>query len=41
MRAYLIDLSGAVEAMHTAENYIRQNPLRAVAIAAGLGFLYG
>ncbi len=31
----------AVDAMHTAENYIRQNPLLAVAIAAGLGFLYG
>ena len=32
---------GAVEATHTAENYIRQYPLQAVAIAAGLGFLYG
>jgi uncharacterized protein YjbJ (UPF0337 family) len=31
----------AVEAMHTAESYIRQNPLQAMAIAAGLGFLYG
>jgi uncharacterized protein YjbJ (UPF0337 family)/ElaB/YqjD/DUF883 family membrane-anchored ribosome-binding protein len=31
----------AVEAMHSAEVYIKQNPLQAVAIAAGLGFLYG
>ena len=31
----------AVEAMHSAESYIKQNPLQAVAIAGALGFLYG
>jgi uncharacterized protein YjbJ (UPF0337 family) len=31
----------AVEAWHGAETYIKQNPLQAVAIAAGLGFVYG
>lgn len=31
----------AVGAMRTAEDYVRQNALRAVAIAAGLGFIYG
>ena len=31
----------AVEAMHRAESYIKQNPLQAVAIAGALGFLYG
>jgi uncharacterized protein YjbJ (UPF0337 family) len=31
----------AVEAMTSAESYIRQNPLQAVAIAGALGFLYG
>jgi uncharacterized protein YjbJ (UPF0337 family) len=31
----------AVEAMNSAEAYIRQNPLQAVAIAGALGFLYG
>jgi uncharacterized protein YjbJ (UPF0337 family) len=31
----------AVEAMNSAEAYIRQNPLQAVAIAGALGFVYG
>jgi ElaB/YqjD/DUF883 family membrane-anchored ribosome-binding protein len=31
----------AVEAAHDAEEAIKQNPLTAVAIAAGLGFLFG
>jgi uncharacterized protein YjbJ (UPF0337 family) len=31
----------AVDAFHNAEAYIKQNPLQSVAIAAGLGFLYG
>lgn len=31
----------AVEAAHDAEEAIKQNPLMAVAIAAGLGFLFG
>jgi ElaB/YqjD/DUF883 family membrane-anchored ribosome-binding protein len=31
----------AVEAASQAEDAIRQNPLQAVAIAVGLGFLFG
>jgi uncharacterized protein YjbJ (UPF0337 family) len=31
----------AVEALHSAEAYIKQNPLQAVAIAGALGFVYG
>jgi ElaB/YqjD/DUF883 family membrane-anchored ribosome-binding protein len=31
----------AMEKAHEAEEAIRQNPLSAVAIAAGLGFLFG
>ena len=31
----------AVEAMSNAEDVIRENPVSAVAIAAGLGFLFG
>ena len=31
----------AVEAMSSAEDAIRENPVSAVAIAAGLGFLFG
>lgn len=31
----------ALEAAHEAEEAIKQNPLTAVAIAAGLGFLFG
>src|SRR6476646_9696626 len=31
----------AVEAMSNAEDAIRENPVSAVAIAAGLGFLFG
>jgi ElaB/YqjD/DUF883 family membrane-anchored ribosome-binding protein len=31
----------AVEKAHEAEETIRQNPLSAVAIAAGLGFMFG
>jgi ElaB/YqjD/DUF883 family membrane-anchored ribosome-binding protein len=31
----------AVEAANQAEDAIRQNPLQAVAIAVGLGFLFG
>ena len=31
----------AVEAMNNAEVYIKQNPIQAVAIAGGLGFVYG
>ncbi len=31
----------AVEALHGAEAYIKQNPLQAVAIAGALGFVYG
>ena len=31
----------AVEAANQAEEAIRQNPLQAVAIAVGLGFLFG
>lgn len=31
----------AIEAAHDAEEAIKQNPLTAVAIAAGLGFLFG
>jgi uncharacterized protein YjbJ (UPF0337 family) len=30
-----------VDALHNVEAYIKQNPLQSVAIAAGLGFLYG
>jgi ElaB/YqjD/DUF883 family membrane-anchored ribosome-binding protein len=31
----------AMEKAHEAEEAIRQNPLSAVAVAAGLGFLFG
>jgi ElaB/YqjD/DUF883 family membrane-anchored ribosome-binding protein len=31
----------AVEAAHDAEEAIKQNPLTAIAIAVGLGFLFG
>jgi uncharacterized protein YjbJ (UPF0337 family) len=31
----------AVEALHSAEAYIKQNPLQSVAIAGALGFVYG
>jgi ElaB/YqjD/DUF883 family membrane-anchored ribosome-binding protein len=31
----------AMETAHEAEEAIRRNPLQAVAIAAGLGFLFG